>query len=103
MEHEMNSIAGAQAAKVLGFTFFFFAIAVLILLGITRLITGDGVPLVTGSVGDIVAFPFWLSIGAYVCTRIFCAIYNRAATRWGGIKLQLTEIHSPMNPKWKPQ
>ena len=102
VEHEMNSIVGAASAKVLGWTFFFFAIVAVVLYALWGFFSGAEGDLSTPNVTSLLTAPLVAGIGGYISTRIFCAIYNRAASRWGGIKLNLTELHSPMNPKWKP-
>ena len=100
MEHEMQSIVAKPAAKVLAITLFFVGV-------VLSIATVLGAWLWPGAVSNpglrtLLAQPFVMAIGGYILIRVFCAIYNRAAGRWGGVRLRLAEIHSPFEPKWKP-
>lgn len=96
----MHSIAAKPAAKTLGITFLFVGIVGAIL---TLLLSWwRPQSFQQPELPMLLLQPLIFAVIGYISTRIFCGIYNRVASRWGGIRINLTEIHSPFDPKWKP-
>ena len=100
MQYEIKNFNGAQAGKVLAMVNFFIGLIVAALLGVGLLfgMQGENEP----SVGLVIAMPFLYAIAGYVGARIFVAIYNRVASRRGGLYLELGQLYDPMDPPWKP-
>ena len=100
MRYEIKNFDGAQAGKVLAVVNFVIGLilAIILSIGLAFDVPGEEAP----SFGFIVALPFLYAIAGYVGARIFVAIYNRVASRRGGIYLELGELYDPMDPPWKP-
>jgi len=96
----MKSINPKPAAKVLGITFLFAGIILGLVVSLLAWLRPESVS--QPELRSLLLQPFIFAVAGYISTRIFCAIYNRVAGRWGGIRFSLAEIHSPFNPKWKP-
>ena len=100
MEYEIKSINSKPAAKVLAVTFLILAIVfglVVWLLAWWRPAT-----VTQPELSALLMWPLVLAVAGYISIRLFCGIYNRLAEKWGGMRFDLVEIHSPFNPKWKP-
>lgn len=96
----MKSINPTPAAKVLGITFLFVGIILGLVISLLAWFRPESVA--QPELPTLLLQPVIFAVAGYIATRIFCAIYNRVAGKWGGIRISLTEIHSPFNPKWKP-
>lgn len=100
MEHEIKSINPKAAAKAVGATFLFGGAFLGLLLSLLAWLGLESVNL--PELPGLLAQLLIATVAGYVLTRLFCVVYNRVADRWGGIRFDLAEIHSPLNPKWKP-
>ena len=100
MEHEMSSINPKPAAKVLAVTLLLLGIIAGLVISLLAWLSPGIVS--QPSLRSLLLQPLLFALVGYVGIRLFCAIYNRVADRWGGIRFDLKEIHSPLNPKWKP-
>ncbi len=96
----MRSIAAKPAAKTLAITFLFMGIVSVVLLLLLSWWRPASFPL--PGLPRLLLQPVIFAVVGYISTRVFCSIYNRVAGRWGGIRVHLTEIHSPFEPRWKP-
>ena len=100
MEHEIQSIDPKTAAKAVGITFLFLGIILIVAVFLLNWFRPESIS--QPGLPRILLQPVIFAVVGYVFARFFCVIYNRVAGRWGGIRFNLAEIHSPLNPKWKP-
>ncbi|MEE8306533.1 MAG: hypothetical protein V3R81_04665 [Gammaproteobacteria bacterium] len=100
MEYEIRSINPKPAAKVLAFTLLILGIVVGLLVSVLAWFLPETVAQPAPS--TLILRPLISAVVGYISIQLFCLIYNWIAQKWGGIRLNLAEIHSPLNPKWKP-
>lgn len=101
LQYEISELAGSRAAKILGLTGLFFGVVVAVVLGVWGLVSADSVPGGPLAWSEYLMIPVVYGISTYIAVRLFCAIYNRVAARWGGLQMNVSECYTPMNPRWR--
>lgn len=101
LQYEISELAGSRAAKILAITGFFFGVVFAVALGIWGVVSPDSVPGGALALSEYLTIPVIYAISTYLAVRVFCAIYNRVAARWGGLQLNVSECYTPMNPRWR--
>ncbi|MEA3392134.1 MAG: hypothetical protein U9Q91_04055 [Candidatus Marinimicrobia bacterium] len=92
MKKEIVSIDGKQTAKIVAIVGALFSF-VFTIIGIVMLIVGinttDDVLKYTGIL--YILMPFWYLILVYMFSRLLYWIYNKVATRFGGVVIELED------------